>query len=85
MLWEQSLSYPTREVAATIICVKKYNYVAFSVLDNEFRSPNTIFSLTLEEVTYEEIYLITLPLCESQAGHFPIRISFSSFSKTFAM
>ena len=62
MLWEQSLSYP-REVPATIICVTKYDYAAFSVLDNEFQSPNTIFSLTLKEVTYKEIYLITLPPC----------------------
>ena len=81
MLWEQSLSYPTKEVPAAIICVKKYDYAAFSVLDNEFRSPNSIFSLTLREVTYKEIYLITLPPCESRAGHFPIRISFSRFLK----
>ena len=81
MLWEQSLSYPTKEVPDAIICVKKYDYAAFSVLDNEFRSSTSIFSLTLREVTYKEIYLITLPPYESRAGHFPIRISFRRFLK----
>ena len=50
MLWEQSLSYPTKEVPDAIICVKKYDYAAFSVLDSEFRSPTSIFSLTLSNL-----------------------------------